>query len=54
MNNKKINIGPENYDSNIFGNDLLKNLEILNDIKIQRFYDKDLIQGQTFYDKPFW
>ena len=41
LNNKKINIGPENYDSNIFGNDLLKNLEILNDIKIQRFYDSD-------------
>jgi TRAP-type uncharacterized transport system substrate-binding protein len=41
LNNKKVNIGPENYDSNIFGNDLLKNLEILNNIKIQRFYDSD-------------
>jgi TRAP-type uncharacterized transport system substrate-binding protein len=43
LNNKKINIGPKNYDSNIFGNDLLKNLEILNDIKIERFYDYDEI-----------
>ena len=43
LNNKKINIGPKNYDSNIFGNDLLKNLEILNDIKIERFYDSDEI-----------
>ena len=43
LNNKKINIGPINYDSNIFGNDLLKNLEILNDIKIERFYDSDEI-----------
>jgi TRAP-type uncharacterized transport system substrate-binding protein len=43
LNKKKINIGPINYDSNIFGNDLLKNLEILNDIKIERFYDSDEI-----------
>jgi TRAP-type uncharacterized transport system substrate-binding protein len=43
LNNKKVNIGPINYDSNIFGNDLLKNLEILNDIKIERFYDSDEI-----------
>ena len=41
IKNKKINIGPEGSDSNIFGNDLLKNLEILNNIKIQRFYDSD-------------
>ena len=43
LNNKKINIGPENYDSNIFGEDLLKNLEVLNNFKIERRYDKDLI-----------
>jgi TRAP-type uncharacterized transport system substrate-binding protein len=43
LNNKKINIGPDNYDSNIFGEDLLKNLEILNNFKIERRYDKDLI-----------
>jgi hypothetical protein len=43
LNNKKVNIGPKNYDSNIFGNDLLKNLEILNDIKIKRYYDSDEI-----------
>jgi TRAP-type uncharacterized transport system substrate-binding protein len=46
LNNKKVNIGPENYDSNIFGNDLLKNLEILNNIKIQRFYDSDEVAIQ--------
>jgi len=51
LNNKKINIGPENYDSNIFGNDLLKNLEILNDIKIQRFYDKDIIAIKKLQNK---
>ena len=51
LNNKKINIGPENYDSNIFGNDLLKNLEILNNIKIQRFYDKDLIAIKKLQNK---
>jgi TRAP-type uncharacterized transport system substrate-binding protein len=43
LNNKKINIGPTNYDSNIFGNDLLKNLETFNDIKIERYYDSDEI-----------
>ena len=26
LNNKKVNIGPMNYDSNIFGNDLLRNI----------------------------
>jgi len=43
LNNKKINIGPDNYDSNIFGESLLKNLEILNDIKVKRYYDNDEI-----------
>ncbi len=51
LNNKKINIGPENNDSNIFGNDLLKNLEILNDIKIQRFYDKDIVAIKKLQNK---
>ena len=41
LNNKKVNIGPDNYDSNIFGNHLLQNLEILNDIKVKRYYDDD-------------
>jgi TRAP-type uncharacterized transport system substrate-binding protein len=41
LNNKKVNIGPENYDSNIFGNNLLQNLEILNDIQIKKYYDDD-------------
>ncbi len=41
LNNKKVNIGPENYDSNIFGNNLLENLEILYDIKVSRYYDDD-------------
>ena len=41
LNNRKVNIGPENYDSNIFGDHLLQNLEILNDIKIKRYYDDD-------------
>jgi TRAP-type uncharacterized transport system substrate-binding protein len=41
LNNKKVNIGPDNYDSNIFGNNLLENLEILYDIKISRYYDDD-------------
>ena len=27
LNNKKVNIGPMNYDSNIFGNDLLRNID---------------------------
>jgi TRAP-type uncharacterized transport system substrate-binding protein len=43
LNNKKINIGPENYDSNILGNDLLKNLETLNNFTIKRYYDTDEI-----------
>ena len=43
LNNKKVNIGPMNYDSNIFGNDLLRNIEILNNIKIERFYDNDKV-----------
>jgi TRAP-type uncharacterized transport system substrate-binding protein len=43
LNNKKVNIGPVNYDSNIFGNDLLRNIEILNDFKIERFYDDDKV-----------
>ena len=43
LNNKKVNIGPDNYDSNIFGDDLLKNLETLNNFKIQRYYDTDEI-----------
>ncbi len=41
LNNKKINIGPDNYDSNILGDDLLKNLETLNNFKINRYYDSD-------------
>jgi TRAP-type uncharacterized transport system substrate-binding protein len=41
LNNKKVNIGPVNSDSNIFGSDLLKNLEILNNFKIDRFFDDD-------------
>jgi TRAP-type uncharacterized transport system substrate-binding protein len=51
LNNEKINIGPENEDSNIFGNDLLKNLEILNDIKIQRFYDNDITAIKKLQNK---
>jgi len=43
LNNKKVNIGPMNYDSNIFGNDLLRNIEILNNFKIERFYDNDKV-----------
>ena len=43
LNNKKVNIGPMNYDSNIFGNDLLRNIEILNYFKIERFYDDDKV-----------
>ena len=43
LNNKKVNIGPMNYDSNIFGNDLLRNIEILNNFKIERFYDDDKV-----------
>ena len=51
LNNKKINIGPDNYDSNIFGEDLLKNLEILNNFKIERRYDKDLIAIDKLQNK---
>jgi TRAP-type uncharacterized transport system substrate-binding protein len=43
LNNKKVNIGPINYDSNIFGEDLLRNIEILNNFKIKRFYDDDQV-----------
>jgi TRAP-type uncharacterized transport system substrate-binding protein len=43
LNNKKINIGPDNYDSNIFGEDLIKNLEVMNNFKINRIYDTDEI-----------
>ena len=43
LNNKKVNIGPINYDSNIFGEDLLRNIEILNNFKIERFYDDDQV-----------
>ena len=41
LNNKKVNIGPNNYDSNIFGDNLLQNLEILHDIKVKKYYDND-------------
>jgi TRAP-type uncharacterized transport system substrate-binding protein len=43
FNNKKVNIGPANYDSNIFGEDILKNLETLKNFKIKRYYDTDKI-----------
>jgi TRAP-type uncharacterized transport system substrate-binding protein len=43
LNNKKVNIGPINSDSNIFGEDLLRNIEILNNFKIERFYDDDQV-----------
>ena len=43
LNNKKINIGPEYYDSNIFGTNMLENLEIINNIKINRYYYDDNI-----------
>ena len=43
LNNKKVNIGPDNYDSNIFGDHLLQNLEILHDIKVKKYYDNDNI-----------
>ena len=51
LNNKKINIGPDNYDSNIFGEDLLKNLEILNNFKIERRYDKDLVAFEKLQNR---
>ena len=41
LNNKKVNIGPVNYDSHIFGINLLQNLEILHNIKIKKYYDDD-------------
>jgi TRAP-type uncharacterized transport system substrate-binding protein len=41
LNNKKVNIGPVNYDSHIFGINLLENLEILYNIKIKKYYDDD-------------
>ena len=43
LNNKKVNIGPVNYDSHIFGINLLENLEILYNIKIKKYYDDDNI-----------
>ena len=51
LNNKKINIGPENYDSNIIGNDLIRNIEILNNIKINKLYDNDLIAIEKLRNK---
>jgi len=51
LNNKKVNIGPLNYDSNIFGNDLLRNIEILNNIKIERFYDNDQVAIEKLRNK---
>lgn len=51
LNNKKVNIGPINYDSNIFGNDLLRNIEILNNIKIERFYDDDQVAIEKLRNK---
>lgn len=51
LNNKKINIGPSYYDSNILGNDLLKNLEILNNFKIQRYYDTDEVAIEKLRNK---
>jgi TRAP-type uncharacterized transport system substrate-binding protein len=51
LNNKKVNIGPMNYDSNIFGNDLLRNIEILNNFKIERFYDDDQVAIEKLRNK---
>jgi len=51
LNNKKVNIGPVNYDSNIFGNDLIRNIEILNNIKINRFYDNDSVAIEKLRNK---
>jgi len=51
LNNKKVNIGPTNYDSNIFGNDLLRNIEILNNIKIERLYDNDQVAIKKLRNK---
>ncbi len=51
LNNKKVNIGPENYDSNIIGNDLLKNIEILNNIKINKLYDNDQVAIEKLRNK---
>ena len=51
LNNKKVNIGPANYDSNIFGEDLLKNLETLNNFKIKRYYDTDEIAIEKLRNK---
>jgi TRAP-type uncharacterized transport system substrate-binding protein len=51
IRNNKINIGPEDSDSNIFGNDLLKNLEILNDAKVKRFYDSDEVAIKKLQNK---
>jgi len=51
LNNKKVNIGPVNSDSNIFGNDLLRNLEILNNFKIDRFFDDDEVAIEKLRNK---
>ena len=51
LNNKKVNIGPANYDSNIFGEDLLKNLETLNNFTIKRYYDTDKIAIEKLRNK---
>jgi TRAP-type uncharacterized transport system substrate-binding protein len=51
LNNKKINIGPDNYDSNIFGDDLLKNLETLNNFTIKRYYYTDEIAIEKLRNK---
>lgn len=51
FDNKKINIGPPNYDSNILGEDLLLNLEKLNNFKINRYYDSDEIAIEKLRNK---
>ena len=51
LNNKKVNIGPINSDSNIFGEDLLRNIEILNNFKIERFYDDDQVAIEKLRNK---
>ena len=44
-------IGPINSDSNIFGEDLLRNIEILNNFKIERFYDDDQVAIEKLRNK---
>jgi TRAP-type uncharacterized transport system substrate-binding protein len=51
LNNKKVNIGPINSDSNIFGEDLLRNIEILNNFNIERFYDDDQVAIEKLRNK---